>query len=114
MAWRGRRELPPVAMPLYYFHVYNTDVTMDREGQELADDAAARVVALGAARELMCEEVRHGTLSLSHWIEVENEQNQPLYPSRRAARHQARLIRPEAWEGFRWPPTDSTFFRPPS
>ena len=61
-------------MPLYKFHVYNDDHTVDRLGQHLADDDAARTTALGSARQIMAHELMGGrTINLSHWIEIEDE-----------------------------------------
>ena len=56
-------------MPLYYFNVYNDDVTLDDEGAELADAHAARAHAVKAARALASETVLHGHLTGSHRID---------------------------------------------
>lgn len=58
-------------MQLYYFHIYNDDITQDFEGTELADDVAAHAYAIAAARTLAAETVRLGHLGLSHRIVVE-------------------------------------------
>jgi hypothetical protein len=58
------------AMPLYYFNVYNDDVTLDYEGAELADDHAARAFAIRAARAMAAETVSHGHLIGHHRIEI--------------------------------------------
>lgn len=65
-------------MPLYYFHVYNDDITMDDEGQDLPDVAAARAVAVKSARAMICDEVRDGSLTLSNRIEVEDGDRRPV------------------------------------
>ena len=39
-------------MPMYYFHLQDDDTITDTEGTDLADLAAARVHAVGVAREL--------------------------------------------------------------
>jgi len=65
-------------MPRYFFHLYDDIVLHDEEGIELPDLAAARDEAVRAARELACQEVRNGKLSLHHRIEVEDEQNRPV------------------------------------
>ena len=57
-------------MPLYYFNVYNDDVTLDPEGAELADPHAARAFAVKAARGLAAEPVLHGHLTGSDRIEI--------------------------------------------
>jgi len=65
-------------MPLYYFHVYNDDVTMDEEGQDFPDAAAARVQAVKSVRELICDDVRKGRVTLSDRIEVEDAHHRPM------------------------------------
>jgi hypothetical protein len=60
-------------MAHYYFHVFNDEVCLDEEGQELPGIEAATEVALEAARELVCESVHHGHLNLDHHIDVMNE-----------------------------------------
>jgi hypothetical protein len=57
-------------MALYYFDVYNDDVTLDKEGAELADDQAARAYAIKAARSLAAETVAHGHFVGHHRIEI--------------------------------------------
>ena len=61
-------------MPRYFFHVYDDDVAQDDEGQELPNVAAARLVAIRGARDLIAEQVRHGHFVLSHWIDVSDDQ----------------------------------------
>lgn len=79
------------AMPRYFFHVYNDETTIDREGQDLTDLDAAKREAMRGARDLMAEEVRHGEVTLSHRIEVEDDGGRPLLTIRYA---DAVLIRP--------------------
>lgn len=63
-------------MPLYYFNVYNDDVTMDDEGADLADDHAAKAHAVKAARSLAADTVILGHLVQHHHIEiVDKDQN---------------------------------------
>lgn len=57
-------------MALYYFHIYNDDVTLDPEGTELADDEAAMALAVIETRGLAAETVRHGHFVGHHYIEV--------------------------------------------
>lgn len=65
-------------MPLYYFQVFNDDVTLDDEGAELADDEAARAYAVKAARALAAETVLHGHLAGSHRIEIVDAERNPV------------------------------------
>jgi hypothetical protein len=60
-------------MQLYYFNVYNDDLTMDPEGAELADDQAALARATKEARALAADTVFSGHLTRSHRIEVTDE-----------------------------------------
>lgn len=60
-------------MPRFYFHIFNDEDTVDDEGLELPDSAAAREAALEEARVLVCESIRRGHLNLEHRIEVEDE-----------------------------------------
>ena len=61
-------------MPRFRFHVYNDDITHDREGKEVPDLAAAVVEAAMSAREIMADELRlNGEITLGHWIEIEDE-----------------------------------------
>jgi len=59
-------------MPLYYFNIYNDDVTLDEEGANLADDQAARAHAINAARSLAADTASKGHLVLDHRIEIED------------------------------------------
>ena len=65
-------------MPHYFFHIYNHDITMDEEGRDLPDLAAARELALDSARDLVCESVHHGHLNLDHRIEVQDEKGETV------------------------------------
>ena len=65
-------------MPLYYFNVYNDDITIDPEGAELADPHAARAYAVKAARGLAAETVLHGHLTGSHRIEIVDAHQKPV------------------------------------
>lgn len=57
-------------MPRYFFDLHNDVSARDEEGQELPDLATARAQAIGAARELMSEDIRQGRLQLGHSIEI--------------------------------------------
>ena len=59
-------------MALYYFNIYNDDVTLDEEGANLADDHAARAHAINAARSLAADTASKGHLALDHRIEIED------------------------------------------
>lgn len=65
-------------MPRFYFNVFDDDVTIDDEGQTLPGVDAARAVAIRSARELICADLREGRLTLSHRIEVEDEERRPV------------------------------------
>jgi hypothetical protein len=65
-------------MPLYYFNVYNDDVTMDEEGAELADAHAARAYAVKEARVLAAETVQQGHLVGHHRIEIVDAEQNPV------------------------------------
>jgi hypothetical protein len=60
-------------MPRYYFHLYNDVVSMDDEGVELADVAAARTNGIKEAREMMVEMVSEGRINFSHRIDIADE-----------------------------------------
>ena len=57
-------------MPLFYFNIYNDDVTLDDEGAELPDYHAAYAHAIKAARSLAADTALRGHLVLSHRIEI--------------------------------------------
>jgi hypothetical protein len=60
-------------MPLYYFNIFNDEITMDAEGIELDGDEAAMARAVVEARIMAAESVRSGHLVGSHHIEVLDE-----------------------------------------
>lgn len=65
-------------MPLYYFNVYNDDMTQDYEGVELADEHAARAFAVEAVRSLAAETALHGHLIGHHRVEYVDADQNPL------------------------------------
>jgi hypothetical protein len=65
-------------MPLYYFHVYNDEVTIDDEGADLADEAAAHCRAIKEARALAAHSVLQGHLTRSHRLEIADEKRTVL------------------------------------
>ena len=60
-------------MPRFFFNVYDDVVAMDDEGMALPNLDAARLQAIAGARALMAEQVTHGYLARSHWIDVVDE-----------------------------------------
>jgi hypothetical protein len=65
-------------VPQYFFHVYDDIVAHDAEGLNLPNLDAARLEALRGARELMCDQVRHGYIVRSHWIDVVDERGEKV------------------------------------
>ena len=65
-------------MPRYFFHLYDDVVSVDEEGSELPDVAAARRKALQNARAIASQEVLEGHLTLHHRIEVEDASGRPV------------------------------------
>ena len=65
-------------MPRYYFHLHNDLLARDEEGRELPDLATAREEAIRGARDLIAEDIRRGKVTLSHWIEIEDDAGQRL------------------------------------
>lgn len=65
-------------MPLYYFNIYNDDLTLDEEGVDLADEHAARAHAVTAVRELAAETAKHGHLVGHHRVEYVDAGQNPL------------------------------------
>jgi hypothetical protein len=63
-------------VPRYFFNIYDDIVAEDEEGAELPNAEAARLQALIGARDLIAEQVKHGYMVRSHWIEVVNEQRE--------------------------------------
>jgi hypothetical protein len=60
-------------VPRYFLHLFDGVDSIDEEGTELADDAAAFALALRSARELAADEVKRGCLDLDHRIEAFDE-----------------------------------------
>ena len=86
-AWSEQANIEPRrpalrcgAVPRFYFHVCNGyGFTEDHEGQELADEAAARAQAIKSAREVMAGDLGSGELDLSSFIEVEEDKHELLF-----------------------------------
>jgi hypothetical protein len=68
----SRGSAKHAGMPVYYFNVYNDDVTLDEEGTDLADDLAARAYAIKAARGLAADSASRGHLTVDDRIEIED------------------------------------------
>lgn len=67
-------------MPRFYFNLYECGKPLaDNEGQEVADVAQARALAVKEARALMSSEVQSGKLCLSCRIEVEDEERVTVF-----------------------------------
>jgi hypothetical protein len=65
-------------MPRFFFHLYDDEVTLDPEGRELPNAAAAKDEAIKNAREIACAEVVNGHLGLNHRIEVTDANDTPV------------------------------------
>ena len=62
-------------MARYFLHLHECgSVYKDEEGQDCHDLPAARALAIEAAREMMCAEVKVGSLCLSCYIEIADAQ----------------------------------------
>jgi hypothetical protein len=58
----------------FYFHVCNgSGFTEDAEGQELADELAARNEAVRGLRDITAGEMMRGEMNLGSFIEVEDQ-----------------------------------------
>ena len=66
-------------MPRYFFNVYDDVIAPDEEGLELPNEAAARLKALIGARDIAAEQVKHGYLVRSHWIDVADQHGEVLF-----------------------------------
>ena len=66
-------------MARYFFDLYNHVITIDDEGAELENVAAARAKAIEYAQGMAADEVSHGGLNLTHFITVRDEDRQPLF-----------------------------------
>jgi hypothetical protein len=65
-------------VPRFFFHLFNDEDTLDREGMELSDEAAAHEQAIRAAKDMASQGVADGRLVLSNRIEVVNEAGQTI------------------------------------
>lgn len=61
-------------MPHFYFDLYNGHGAVpDEEGSDLADQAAARAMALDSIRSMVSEDVGKGIIDLTGRIEVKDQ-----------------------------------------
>jgi len=66
-------------MPRYFFHIFNDEIVIDKEGSELPDINRAREKAISGARSLICQSVENGHLNLNHRLEVCDEGDTRLF-----------------------------------
>ena len=57
----------------FFFHLHNDIETVDDEGIELPDEAAARRHAERVARIMAAESVKNGHLDLTHYLDATDE-----------------------------------------
>lgn len=60
-------------MPVYYFNLFNDEVTLDETGVELSSEEDARAHAIQEARAMAASAVLEGRLTGSHRIEYVDE-----------------------------------------
>jgi hypothetical protein len=61
-------------MPLFYLHVCNgIGFVEDEDGSDYLDANAAREAASAGLRDIMASELRDGSINLSSFIEIEDE-----------------------------------------
>jgi hypothetical protein len=60
-------------VPLYFFNLYNDDITLDDEGQRFPGLASAQEHGLNETRIMAAESVRLGKLNLAHRLEITDE-----------------------------------------
>jgi hypothetical protein len=65
-------------VPQYYFHLFNDETVLDKEGAQLPNAAVALQNAAKMAREMAAESVREGRLVLAHRIEVTDDTNHEI------------------------------------
>ena len=66
-------------MPLFYFHLFNDQDVMDREGTDLPDAGAAGAYASQLAKFEAGEAVKsNGRIVLSHRIDVEDKDHRAV------------------------------------
>ena len=63
-------------MPIYYFNLFNDEITMDETGVEFSSEQDARAHAVQEARAMAASAVLEGRLTGSHRIEYVDESRQ--------------------------------------
>lgn len=63
----------------YFFHIRDDGFYGDEEGMELSGLPSAQKVAEETARSVMIQQIRTGSLDLSHQVEVHDEQGAQVY-----------------------------------
>lgn len=66
-------------MPRFFFNLYDEGAEIDEEGAEFPSADAAREQAVRVVRELACHEVLEGRPTLSHRLEVQDQDRRPLF-----------------------------------
>jgi hypothetical protein len=67
-------------VPRFYFDLFNDITTVDEEGLDLPDEAAARKQAWTAAAQLIADQLAAGErLNPNHRIEVRDDQGRAAY-----------------------------------
>ncbi|MBV8687050.1 MAG: hypothetical protein JOZ90_06170 [Alphaproteobacteria bacterium] len=65
-------------MPRYFLHLKDGNRVDDEDGMVLDGPEQVREEAVRSARDMMCDQVRQGRLSLKDRIEVEDEAGNPV------------------------------------
>lgn len=85
-------------MPHFYFDLYNGHGEVrDEEGSDLADQAAARTLALESIRSMVSEDVGKGIIDLTGRIEVKNHDRALLLSVPYMEAFQVRIPRDAEW-----------------
>ena len=66
----------------YFFHIRDNGFYRDEDGMELSGIESAQKVASETARSFMIQQIRGGSLNLSHQVEVHDERGQLVYTLR--------------------------------
>lgn len=65
-------------MRRYFFHLFNDETSLDPEGRELPNDAAALQEAAKCARAMAADSVSKGHLVLDHRVEVVGDEQRKV------------------------------------
>jgi hypothetical protein len=67
-------------MPRFYFHLQDAaGRRADREGIALPDAEAAWYQAVRSARDMICEDLRHGGFISGRRVDIEDDQGRPVW-----------------------------------